>query len=133
MAITEVLVIDTDAGGGGGIDLTPYLTEYTVQYPKLWADGTGRNLAGSMKATLIGIYTKLIFKAKNNMAMEQIAQILTSLEKAAVYCKYYDIKTRQMQVEQFYFGDVEAQLTSAKRERVIVPQVSIIAYDKRTI
>ena len=51
MAHKQVLYIDSWK--------VPKLIKYEVAYNKLWADDSGRDLAGNNKATLIGIFPKL--------------------------------------------------------------------------
>lgn len=125
----QLLIIDTT---GLNIDISQYLVDYKVLYPKLWAEGTGRNLAGSMKATLIGIYTKLQVSIRS-VDLDNFAQIIQALNKASVSCQYYDFETKQMQTETFYFGDLETQLISAQISKAKINTFSIIAYDKRTV
>ena len=42
--------------GGTYVDIGPYLVEVNYDYPLLFAEGSGRNLAGSMVSDFIGIF-----------------------------------------------------------------------------
>lgn len=130
--ISTILVIGCNSSGNGGIDIS-HLVSYTVQYPKLWSSDSGRNLRGDNKATLVGIFTKLVVTPNylfyDNDAIESILEIINS---ASVYCKYYDPATQNMRTESFYFGDIETTLLNAKNGRTGIGQFSIIANKRRS-
>ena len=128
----QLLVIGTNANGTGGLDITDWITEYVVQYPKLWSSDTGRNMKGSNKGTLVGIFTKiLVTVGRAKLGASGALSLLQQLNTAMVYCKYYDTATRTMKVESFYFGDIESQLMSMNTEDVKIKQFSIIGNEKR--
>lgn len=87
-----------------GVSMGQYLTEVDFQFPKLWGNDSGRNLAGDMTATLIGIFPKIVlsFRRLNKTELETIAPILDSIEQTL---SYYDPLKKQTISIQTYSGD----------------------------
>lgn len=78
----ESLIVD-------GVKFAEYVTEVKYGYNKLWAEDSGRNLAGNQSGTLIGIFPKIevSFKKLTRTELETIAPIL---DKATQSVTYYD-------------------------------------------
>lgn len=87
-----------------GINFGPYLTEVEYQYNKLWASDTGRNLAGEMSGTLVGIFPKFVlqFRQLSKTEFETVAQVL---DKSSQIFTYYDPYKKQTNTIQTYTGD----------------------------
>lgn len=87
-----------------GVNMGSYLVEVEYQYNKLWASDTGRNLAGEMSGTLVGIFPKFVlqFRQLSKTEFETIAQIL---DKSTQNFTYYDPYKRQTITIQTYTGD----------------------------
>ena len=70
-----------------GVNMGQYLTEVDFQYPKLWGNDSGRNLAGEMTATLLGIFPKITlhFRKLKKNELETIAPILDSSTQSLTY------------------------------------------------
>jgi hypothetical protein len=88
------------------ISLGRYLVEAKYSYNKLWGNDSGRNLAGKMTGTLIGIFPKLIlqFRALTKSELEIIAPILDSPTQSL---KYYDPNKKTTVTMDTYTGDYE--------------------------
>ena len=83
-----------------------YIVEAKFGFNKLWASDSGRNLAGVMTGTLVGVFPKLIlqFGRLNKTQLETIAPILDSATQTTTY---YD-PTKQASVTMTtYTGDWE--------------------------
>lgn len=93
-----------------GINIGQYLTEAKFGYNKLWANDSGRNLAGTMSGTLLGIFPKIIlqFRALNKTELENgnpsIIQILDSPTQVVTY---YDPNKKTNVTMTTYTGDYE--------------------------
>ena len=89
-----------------GINMGQYIVEAKFNYPKLWASDCGRNLAGKMSGTLIGIFPKLVlqFKPLTKEELNVIAPILDSPNQSVTY---YDVNKNQKVTMQTYTGDWE--------------------------
>lgn len=87
-----------------GISMGQYLLQAEYQYNKLWANDTGRNLAGVQSGTLIGIFPKLIlqFRALNQEELHLIAPILDSVSQNVTY---FDINHNRNITMTTYTGD----------------------------
>lgn len=98
------MFVDKDSIIINGISMGQYLVQAEFQYNKLWADDTGRNLAGVQSGTLIGIFPKLIlqFRRLNQEELHLIAPILDSTNQTV---KYFDINYNKMITITTYTGD----------------------------
>ena len=54
------MYVDKDSIIIDNVNMGPYLTQSEFGYNKLWSSDSGRNLAGTQKGTLIGIFPKLV-------------------------------------------------------------------------
>ena len=54
------MFIDKHSIQVNGISMGQYLLSAKFEFNKLWGQDTGRNLAGSMTGTLVGIFPKII-------------------------------------------------------------------------
>lgn len=86
------------------ISMGQYLLQAKYEYNKLWASDTGRNLAGSLSGTLLGIFPKitLTFRKLTKAEMNIIAPILDS---ATQTLRYYDPTTNSNKTLTTYTGD----------------------------
>nr|DAF88310.1 MAG TPA: hypothetical protein [Siphoviridae sp. ctt8434] len=98
------MFIDKDSLIVNGISIGKYLVQAQYQYPKLWGDDTGRNLAGSFTGSLLGIFTKITvqFRKLTKDELETIAPILDSQSQNVTY---YDPVKKQKITIQTYTGD----------------------------
>ena len=86
------------------ISMGQYLLSAKYEYNKLWASDTGRNLAGKMTGTLVGIFPKIIltFRKLTQTEMNIIAPILDSATQSVTY---YDPTTNSNKTISTYTGD----------------------------
>ena len=98
------MFIDKDSLAVNGISIGKYLVQAEYQYPKLWGDDTGRNLAGTFTGTLLGVFPKIIvqFRKLSKEELETIAPILDSQSQNVTY---YDPVKKQNVTIQTYTGD----------------------------
>ena len=89
-----------------GISMGQYLVEAKFSYPKLWASDSGRNLAGKMTGTLIGIFPKLILQFRP-LTKEEINTIAPILDSAYQQVTYYDVNKNANITMTTYTGDWE--------------------------
>lgn len=98
------MFIDKDSLIIDGINMGQYITEVEYGYNKLWASDSGRNLAGAMAGTLIGIFPKikLNFRKLTRTELELLAPIL---DEATQDFTYYDpVKKAEITIST-YTGD----------------------------
>jgi hypothetical protein len=87
-----------------GISIGQYITEAKFSYPKLWASDSGRNLAGKMTGTLIGIFPKLTLQFRP-LTKEELNIIAPILDSANQTVTYYDPNKNQNTTITTYTGD----------------------------
>ena len=100
------MFIDKDSLIINGISIGQYIVEAKFNYPKLWASDSGRNLAGKMSGTLIGIFPKLILQFKP-LSKEEMNLIAPILDSAIQEVTYYDVNKNKNITMQTYTGDWE--------------------------
>ena len=94
------------AGMNNYISLGPYLVEVKYGYNKLYAGDSGRNLAGVMTSTLIGIFPKLIMQF-GRLTKTQMETIIPILDANRQSIKYYDPNKKATVTMDTYTGDYE--------------------------
>jgi len=107
-----------------------YLTQVDYEYNKLWANDSGRNLAGKQTGTLIGIFPKLIlyFRKLTTAELHTLAPILDSARQTVTY---YDDNKGQNVTMTTYTGDWKAT-SKSKNGKADGFQCSFISVEKRS-
>jgi len=100
------MFINKDSITINSVSMGQYLVEAKYSYNKLWSSDSGRNLAGAMSGTLIGIFPKIIlqFRKLNKSELEVITPILDSSTQSVTY---YDPTKQQNVTMTTYTGDYE--------------------------
>lgn len=92
--------------------LVPKLIKYEVAYNKLWADDSGRDMAGNNKATLIGIYPKIQVDV-GSFSAEEMSEFLKRANKAELSVSWYDAEgMKRWQNVSYYINDFAVSLKS---------------------
>lgn len=70
-----------------GISMGQYLVQVEYQYPKLWGEDSGRNLAGDQTGTLLGVFPKLIlqFRKLTPQELQTLTPIFDSQNQRVTY------------------------------------------------
>ena len=100
------MFINKDSVIINGVSMGQYILEAKFSYPKLWANDSGRNLAGKMTGTLIGIFPKLILQFRP-LTKEEINIIAPILDSAYQTVTYYDVNKNANITMTTYTGDWE--------------------------
>lgn len=98
------MFINKDSIMINNVSMGQYILQAKYEMNKLWASDTGRNLAGKMSGTLIGIYPKIIltFRKLTQAEMNIVAPILDSASQSVTY---YDPSKNQNVTMSTYTGD----------------------------
>ena len=98
------LFIDKNSIRLNNISMGQYLLSAKFEFNKLWGSDTGRNLAGKMSGTLVGVFPKitLVFRKLTRAEMNIIAPILDSANQTL---QYYDPTKNDYEVIETYTGD----------------------------
>lgn len=113
------------------VSMGQYLLSAKYSYPKLWANDTGRNLAGKMTGTLVGIFPKitLTFRKLTQAEMNIVAPIIDSATQSLTY---YDPSLNRNVTLSTYTGDWEytnKQIVSNKNDSSF--EISFISRERR--
>ena len=110
-----------------GTDITN-ICEYSVQYNKLWADAD-RNMAGEVRATLIGIFPKIVVKT----TVQEINKVMTMgtlLNTPYFSVTYFDFITNTTKTANYYASDFEVKLKTRRNSLVDVVSFSLVPVSK---
>lgn len=106
------------------------ISEYEVQYNKLWKDAD-RNMNGDVRATLIGIFPKLICKTT---VQEQslVATLGNLLNQPYFSVSFYDPLTNTVKTAQYYASDFSTKLRM--RQGALIDEISfnLVPVSKRS-
>lgn len=98
------MFIDKDSLVINGVSLGKYIVQVEYQYPKLWGEDTGRNLAGTFTGTLLGIFPKIIVQFRK-LTKEELEIIVPILDCQSQIVQYYDpLKKENIEIKT-YTGD----------------------------
>ena len=100
------MFINKDSIVINNVSMGQYIVEAKFSYPKLWASDSGRNLAGKMSGTLIGIFPKLILQFRP-LTKEELNIIAPILDSARQTVEYYDVNKNETVTMTTYTGDWE--------------------------
>jgi hypothetical protein len=89
-----------------GVNMGKYITEAKFGYNKLWAQDSGRNLSGTMVASLVGIFPKIILEF-GKLTKSELEVIIPILDKPYQNTTYYDPYKKQNVTMRTYTGDYE--------------------------
>lgn len=86
------------------VSMGQYIVQAQFGYHKLWSDDSGRNLAGAMSGTLIGIFPKITlqFRRLTKTELETLATILDSENQTV---SYYDPNKKAQTTMTTYTND----------------------------
>jgi hypothetical protein len=98
------MFINKDSIRVNNISMGQYLLQAKYEYNKLWGSDTGRNLAGKMSGTLIGIFPKIILTFRK-LTKEELNIIAPILDSANQTLTYYDPVLNSNKTITTYTGD----------------------------
>lgn len=100
------MFIDKNSIVINGVSMGQYITQAQYGYNKLWASDTGRNLAGAMTGTLVGIFPKIILQFRH-LTKQELEVIIPILDSSSQNVTYYDPFKKQNITIETYTGDYE--------------------------
>ena len=100
------MFIDKDSIMINNVSMGQYIVEAKFGYYKLFDKSSGRNLAGTMTGTLVGVFPKIIlqFKPLTPDELKTLAPILDSNRQTV---SYYDPNKQAQTTMTTYSGDWE--------------------------
>ena len=89
-----------------GVNMGQYITEAKYSYNKLWASDSGRNLSGTMVASLVGVFPKLVLEFRK-LTKSELEVIIPILDRPYQNTTYYDPNKKVNVTMRTYTGDYE--------------------------
>lgn len=104
------------------------ICEYSVQYNKLWADAD-RNMAGDVRATLIGVFPKIVVKT-TAQEINKVMTMGTLLNTPYFSVTYFDFLTNTTKTANYYASDYEVKLLLRNGSYVDAVSFSLVPVGK---
>ena len=105
------------------------ISSYEVQYNKLWKDAD-RNMNGDVRATLIGIFPKLV--VKTTVQSQSLASTLGALLNQPYFnVTFYDVLTNTTKTAQYYASDFTTKLKMRQGALIVEMSFSLVPVSKR--
>ena len=126
------MFIDKDSLVINGVSLGKYIVQVEYQYPKLWGEDTGRNLAGTFTGTLLGIFPKIIVQFRK-LTKEELEIIVPILDSQSQTVQYYDpLKKENIEIKTYtvYWSIVNKGIVGSDRKNEGF-SISFISMKKR--
>ena len=123
------MYIDKNSFIVNGVNLGEYIIQIEYQYPKLWGNDAGRNLAGTFSGTLIGIFPKFVVTFRK-LTKNELVVLAPIFDNKAQTVQYYDPNKNQKISVKTYTGDwsVTSKNVGGKTTG---PTISFICRSKR--
>ncbi len=85
------------------------IISYKLGRNKLWSSDTGRNMAGSMKGSLVGNFPKIMLEIEP-LDAEEMSELEIIFDSATIEVEYYNNKYKCTCTADFYANDYEEDL-----------------------
>lgn len=107
----------------------PHLVTYKIGRAKLWKNAE-RNMSGDIRATLVGIFPKIIMKV-GYTTQEEMSQLTQILDKDFFTVTWFDVRVQALVSTQYYASDYEVELDNKSKGRYKPFEVSLVPVSKR--
>ena len=108
----------------------PFINSYKIQRAKLWKDAD-RNMNGDVRATMIGLFPKLVIKFRHTTQVE-MSQLCAILDTGFFNVTYYDPRTAATYTAQYYASDYDVEMLYKHRAYYKEFEVSLVPITRRT-
>lgn len=107
----------------------PYVVSYKISRAKLWKNSE-RNMAGDIRATLVGIFPKIIVQV-GYTSQEQMANLTRLLDQDFFEVEWFDVRTQETITANYYASDYDIELDNKYKGRYKPFEVSLVPVSKR--
>lgn len=107
----------------------PHIQQYKIGRAKLWKDAD-RNMAGDVRATLIGIFPKIKIKI-GVLTQNQIAEITQLLDSDYFEVEWFDVRIQATIKTQYYASDYDIDLLDKTKGLYKPFEVNLVPISKR--
>lgn len=109
----------------------PGIKTYTVEYNHLWKDAE-RNMSGSVRASLIGLFPKIICETREAIDRTEVQAIFTAVESNPYFSvTFWDPATDTTKTADYYVGDWAVELESKNRGLYKQTKITLVPVDRR--
>lgn len=109
----------------------PGIKTYTVEYNHLWKDAE-RNMSGSVRASLIGLFPKIICETREAIDRTEVQAIFTAVESNPYFSvTFWDPATDTTKTADYYVGDWSVELESKNRGLYKQTKITLVPVDRR--
>lgn len=85
------------------------IISYKLERNKLWSSDAGRNMAGSMKGSLVGNFPKIMLEVEP-LDADEMSELEEILDSASIEVEYYNNKYKCFCTADYYANDYEEDL-----------------------
>ena len=129
MALTEQKITATLLKING--TTVPGIKTYKVGYNHLWKDAD-RNMSGSVRASLIGIFPKIEVETREVIDRSEIQAIYTALETNPYFSvTFWDPASDTTKTANYYTADWAVELESKNRGLYKGTTITLVPVDRR--
>lgn len=107
----------------------PHVVSYKIGRSKLWKDSE-RNMAGDIRATLIGIYPKIQMEV-GYTTQEEMSELTQLLDKEFFTVTWFDVRIQETVSAKYYASDYDVELENKSKGRYKPFSVSLVPVSKR--
>lgn len=109
----------------------PGIKSYKVGYNHLWKDAD-RNMSGSVRASLIGIFPKIEVETREVLSRAEIQAIYSALESQPYFTvQFWDPASDQVKTANYYTADWAVEIESKNRGLYKGTKITLVPVDRR--
>ena len=109
----------------------PGIKTYRVEYNHLWKDAE-RNMSGSVRASLIGLFPKIICETREAIDRTEVQAIFTAVESNPYFSvTFWDPATDTTKTADYYVADWAVELESKNRGLYKQTKITLVPVDRR--
>ena len=106
-----------------------HLVTYKIGRAKLWKNAD-RNMAGDVRASLIGIFPKIKMRV-NYTTQEQMSALTQLLDQDFFTVTWFDVRIQDVVSTQYYASDYDIELDNKEKGRYKPFDVNLVPVSKR--
>lgn len=109
----------------------PGIASYKVGYNHLWKDAD-RNMSGSVRASLIGIFPKIEAETREVLSRSEIQAIYNALEAQPYFTvQFWDPASDSVKTANYYTADWAVEIESKNRGLYKGTKITLVPVDRR--
>ena len=109
--------------------VVPHIQQYKIGRAKLWKDAD-RNMAGDIRATLIGIFPKIKIKI-GVLTQIQMAELTQLLDQDYFEVEWFDVRIQATITTKYYASDYDIDLLDKTKGLYKPFEVNLVPISKR--